>query len=157
MANYSNGISQITTSVLNSLNLEVKTFIYYIISSVVLVGCIFILPKYVGIYALMYGMGISMLVVSILNIIKINKTVGSNKTYLGIILKLAIISLPCTYLTKWIFNISEIMFPKIVAIILSGGISILSFTLLMTVFGVVDISLIKALKPQKVKKLKLKN
>ena len=49
------------------------------------------------------------------------------------------------------------MFPKIVAIILSGGISILSFTLLMSVFGVVDISLIKALKPQKVKKLKLKN
>ena len=138
------GISQITTSVLNSLNLEVKTFIYYIISSVVLVGCILILPKYVGIYALMYGMGISMLVVSILNIIKINKTVGSNKTYLGIILKLAIISLPCTYLTKWIFNISEIMFPKIVSIILSGGISILSFTLLMSVFGVVDISLIKA-------------
>lgn len=150
------GISQITTSILNSLNLEVKTFIYYIISSVVLVGCVFILPKYVGIYALMFGMGFSTLVVSILNIIKINKTIGSNKTYLAIILKLCVILLPCTYLTKWLYNVSAILFPKIIAIILAGGVSVIAFTLLMSVFGVVDVTIIKSLKPQKVKKMKVK-
>lgn len=149
------GISQITTSVLNSLNLEIKTFIYYIISSIALVACIIVLPQFVGIYALMFGMGISTFLVSVLNIVKINKTLGSNKTYLAIIIKLLIITLPSTYLTKWVYEILIIIFPNFVALILSGGVSVVAFTTLICVFGIVDVSIINTINPQKTKRQKV--
>ena len=147
------GISQITTSILNSLNQESKTFIYYIISSIALFACILILPKYVGIYALMFGLGLSMLITAILNIIKINKTINSNKTYLGIICKLVIILIPCTLLTKFIYNIIILILPNFITLIICGLISVIGYSILMVCFGIVDISFVLSLKPRNTKKL----
>ncbi len=147
------GISQITTSILNSLNQESKTFIYYIISSIALFACILILPKYVGIYALMFGLGLSMLITAILNIIKINKIINSNKTYLGIICKLVIILIPCTLLTKFIYNIIILILPNFLTLIICGLISVIAYSILMVCFGIVDISFVLSLKPHNTKKL----
>lgn len=137
------GLSQITSSILNSLNLESKTFKYYVYSCIVLIASIVILPKYVGIYALMYGMGFSTLTVAILNIIKINKTLNSNKTFLGIILKLLIITIPTQYLTKWIYNIIVLIFPKLLSLLICGFISVICFTILMAVFNIIDVAYFK--------------
>lgn len=137
------GLSQITSSILNSLNLESKTFKYYLCSCIVLLLSIVILPKYVGIYALMYGTGFSMLVVAILNIIAINRTIGLNKTYIGLLLKLIVITIPCTYLSKWIYTLICLFLPEIICLIICGIISIMAFTLLMSVFNIVDISTIR--------------
>lgn len=148
------GISQITTSILNSLNLEVKTFKYYLYSCVVLILSILVLPKYVGIYALMYGMGLSMLLIAILNIIKINKTIQNNNNYLLIIAKLILITIPTTALTKWIYNLIIFIFPKFVSLILCGGISVLMFVILMAIFNVINIEYIKNTYLKKSKKIK---
>ena len=148
------GLSQITTSILNSLNLENKTFKFYIYSCVILVLSILILPKYIGIYALMIGMGLSMFLVAILNIFTINKTLTTNKSYLGIIVKLMLICLPTTLLTNWSYNIIVLLFPKFVSLALCGIVSVIAFTVLMTLFNIIDISHIKnvySIKKNKVK------
>ena len=134
------GISQITTSILNSLNLETKTFKYYIYSCIVLLACIFLLPKYIGIYSLLFGMGLSTATIAILNIIKINKTVKTNKTYLPTLLKLTMFTLPTTLLTKWSYKIIALIFPKFISLIIVGLISVICFTVLMTTFNVIDIT-----------------
>lgn len=146
------GLSQITTSILNSLNLETKTFKYYIYSCIVLILSIIILPKYVGIYALMFGMGLSMLLVAILNIIKINKTLNTNKTYLGIIIKLIIITLPTLFLTRWSYNLIVLLLPKFVSLIICGMVSVVTFTILMAMFNIIDVTHFKS-----IYKIKIKN
>lgn len=148
------GLSQITTSILNSLNLETKTFKYYLYSCLALLLCVLILPQYIGIYALMYGTGISMLVVAILNIVKINKTIGTNKTYVGLFIKLIIITIPTLFLTKWSYTLIDLVFPRFVSLAICGVISVIAFTILMTLFNIVDISYIKSVYKCKVKKQK---
>lgn len=54
------GINNIATSILNSLGLEAKGFINYIIGAGFLVFSIIFLPKYIGILALVWGMGLCM-------------------------------------------------------------------------------------------------
>ena len=148
------GLSQITTSILNSLNLETKTFKYYIYSCVILILSIIVLPKYVGIYALMFGMGLSMLLVAILNIIKINKTLNANKTYLGIITKLIFITFPTMFLTKWIYNLIVLFLPKFVSIAITGIISVIAFTILMALFNIIDVTHFKSIYKVKIKNKK---
>lgn len=138
------GISQLSTSILNSLGLEVKTFKYYIFSSVFLLLCIYFLPKFVGIYALMYGLGINSLIVAILNIRKINSTIGSKNTYLKPIFSLIIITIPLVWLTKFCYNILAFIFPSIIALVLVCALSLVSFAILLSVTGIIDITFIKS-------------
>ena len=67
------GISQITSSLLNSLGLEIKSLVNYGVSAVLLFVCIFFLPKYIGTNALIVGMGLMSTVASILNIRMLKK------------------------------------------------------------------------------------
>lgn len=134
------GVSQITTSVLNSLNLESKTFKYYIYSCFILLGSIIFLPKHIGIYSLLFAMGSSTTLIAILNIIKINKTLNTNKTFLGILLKLTIITLPTSLLTKWSYGIIALIFPKFVSLIICGIVCVISFTILMSIFNIIDVT-----------------
>ena len=48
-------LSSITTSVLNSIGLETKTLIFYIIGAVLMLACIWVLPSLLGIYSLVVG------------------------------------------------------------------------------------------------------
>ena len=50
-------ITNISSSILNAVGLEIKSFKNYIIGSVMMLLCIWFLPKYVGINALTYAMG----------------------------------------------------------------------------------------------------
>ncbi len=137
------GLSQLTTSILNSLGLEVKTFIYYIISSVFLIGSVLLLPGYVGIYALLYGLGISSLIVSILNIIKINKTIKNNNFYLKSLLHLIMITIPMIYLAKFSYNLMSKVFTPLYSLIVISGLTFIFYVALLVVAGLIDISFIK--------------
>ena len=137
------GLSQISSSILNSLNLEKSTFKYYIYSCIVLLLSIVVLPKFVGIYALMYGTGLSMSMVAILNLFKINKTLNESKLYISLIFKLTLICIPTLLLTKWIYNILYFVFPDLICLAICGAISVAVFAILMIVFNILDIQTIK--------------
>lgn len=67
-------VTMITTSMLNSLNLEKKTLFYYLIGASFLLLSIYFLPKHLGVYSLIIGLFLSYLTTSICNLILIKNT-----------------------------------------------------------------------------------
>ncbi len=66
-------LSSVTTSVLNSIGLENKTLLYYIIGGGLMLLCIWFLPSFLGIYALLVGFTCVYGLTTILNLILLNK------------------------------------------------------------------------------------
>ena len=66
-------VSMITTSMLNSLNKEKKTLLFYLFGAAFLLACILFLTKYIGIYSLAAGMFCQFTVTAILNIVELDK------------------------------------------------------------------------------------
>lgn len=48
-------LSGITTSILNSIGLETKTLVYYVIGAIGMLLAVYFLPRFIGIYALLVG------------------------------------------------------------------------------------------------------
>lgn len=67
------GLSQISSSILNAIGLEMKSLKNYVISAGLLILSIYFLPKYLGTYALVVGYFLMSISSSILNIQMLNK------------------------------------------------------------------------------------
>lgn len=67
------GISQITSSILNAIGLELKSLKNYFVSAILLILSILILPKFIGTYALIVGYFLMSLSSSVMNIYMLNK------------------------------------------------------------------------------------
>ncbi|MBO5926851.1 MAG: oligosaccharide flippase family protein [Clostridia bacterium] len=96
-------ISMITTSMLNSLNLERKTLLYYSIGAIFLIVSIYVLPKYVGIYSLIIGLLISYIITATCNLKLLKKTCKTPPRYKIFILTSVLFLIPSSlfgYLLK---------------------------------------------------------
>ncbi len=69
-------LEQITSSMMNSLDLELKSYRNYCVTSVILFACIIFLPKYVGVSAYFIGLGASTGAQTLLHIWDISKKTG---------------------------------------------------------------------------------
>lgn len=134
------GVSQITSSILNAIGLEMKSLKNYVFSAALLIICIFFLPKYIGTYALILGYFLMSFSSSVLNILMLSKrkliSFGFIKTILIMILITLLASLPGYF----IFNLLSSHF--IVALFLSAGIVVLSTLILILVFNVADFKMV---------------
>ena len=136
------GLSAITTSILNSLGHEKFTFKYFVYSAILSILIIVFIPKYVGVHSLFISTGLGMSLIYFLNIKKINKTLNIRQASLKYLLSLALISAPCLLLSKWLYNIFELMYGTIFGLIASASITIVCFVLLLLVFNLLDINII---------------
>ncbi|MGN0961706.1 MAG: oligosaccharide flippase family protein [Christensenellales bacterium] len=137
------GISQITTSILNALNQEQKTFVYYLISSIFMIIIILITPKYLGIKAMIIGMGVSNTILAVLNLFKIKKLIGYNSQ---IILKLTyqiLLSLPVIVITKLLYNLISKFMGNFVCLAICSITCVLSYISLLFVFNILDFKQVK--------------
>ena len=75
-------ISNITTSMLNSMGLENKTLIYFIIGSIFMLGCIWFLPSVCGIYSLLIGFTFVYGLNAVLNLVLLHKNCPQKPSYL---------------------------------------------------------------------------
>ncbi len=116
-------INQITATMLNSLGMEKKTLINYVIGSVFLLLCLFFLPKYAGVYALFIGMGTCFTVISVLNLITLNGRIGFAPKFLTTILFTAIAAATSTYGASIIKSVT-------------GGLPVLLHTVIAASFAV---------------------
>ena len=87
-------ISNITTSMLNSMGKENRTLIYYIISGILMLLSIWFLPKYVGIYSLLIGFSFIYGLTSVLNLILLNKLCKEKPIYLKFLFGSTLLTLP---------------------------------------------------------------
>ncbi len=99
------GISQITSSVLNAVGLEMKSLKNYAISSVVLILCIYFLPKFIGTFALIVGYILMSAISSILNIVMLRKRKLIDFDFTKTILLMIAISLFSALLGVFIYNL----------------------------------------------------
>ena len=142
------GLAQISSSVLNAIGLEMKSLKNYALSALFLFVCIYFLPKYLGVTALIIGMAGLSIITTILNFYMLKKrNLLSPKIYSTLLIML-IISAPSALLSRFIFNILNRFVPLFFSLSISGIISVLSVGLLSMVSNVGEVRLftIKKLK-----------
>ena len=131
------GLSNITSSILNAFNLEVKSFINNILGGLALILCVVCLTASLNVYALIIGFGLCMALTTFLNILMIKK---HTKIKLGLIKPLlcSLFAGLCAMLTHFVYDLCLYVFPSIIALILASGVAISSFVLLCICFKVCD-------------------
>ena len=91
-------ISNLTTSMLNSMGLEKRTLIYFIISSVFMLISIWVLPFVMGIYALLVGFTFVFGLTTVLNLVLLNKNCREKPKYLWFLISAAALAIPTSLL-----------------------------------------------------------
>lgn len=152
-------ITQISTSVLNSIGKESKSFWIYLFSSIFLLASVYFLPSIMGTNSIIVGMGVSTIISSLLNMRIIQKSSGLNNLYLKNILYLSLLCVPVIFLTKFMYNICSSFLPLFIALAIAGLISVISYLLLLSTFNILDIKIFYQSFKQRlsVKTLKFKN
>lgn len=138
------GISQITTSILNAMNQEQKTFLYYLISSIFMIIIVIICPKFLGTKSMVVGMGLSNLILAILNLNKIHKLTGFKSNIIVKTTYFLIINLPIIFLTKLTFNIFASYVGTFVGIAIAGIVGVIGYFSLLFVFNILNFKNIKS-------------
>lgn len=138
-------LSMITTSMLNSLNLEKKTLLYYAIGSVALIACIFFLPKYMGSYSLMVGMSLSFIITSVLNLRLIDKTFIKRPRYLKHMLLCLVCAAISSVAAKLLYSLFNKLTGKILSLVFSIGLTGIISLVLYAVFSLIPQDLTKKL------------
>lgn len=149
------GISTVTTSMLNSIGLETKTLIYFIISTVFMLIAVIVLPKFMGIYSLLVGYFFVYGITSVLNLILIHKTCKEKPRYLKFLFSAMILTLPSIILGVML---EKMLLPLLGTTVTLFAVAVIlaAFTLLLYIgFGLVSIKYVKTKIPR-FKKTKLK-
>lgn len=148
------GLSNITSSILNAFNLEVKSFINNILGGVILLGVVTLGSGFLGVDSLIWGFGGCMIVTTLLNILMLKRHL---KIKLGLVKPLVLMTIfiiPTTLIAKWAYPLLMYVFPQFVTIALCAILSCGSFALLCWMFKLIDItSVLVKIKPKKHKKL----
>jgi stage V sporulation protein B len=134
------GLSQITSSILNAIGLEMKSLKNYILSSSVLILCIFFLPKYFGTFALIIGYFLMSLISAIMNVSMLMKRNLVSLGFLKTILMLLITNLISACLGIFIYNLLQ--FNLLLNIIISSIFTLGSNLLLIICFNIANVKII---------------
>lgn len=133
------GITNITSSILNALGYEVRSFLNYFIGSIGLVLAVWILPTYMGINAFAWGMGICTVVTSVLNCRMIKRKLGIKLKILSPLIKFTLISVFVTALVSFVASLLSMIISNFFVLVICGVIEVVSFILLCEVFDVFHI------------------
>lgn len=126
-------ISQITSTVLHSIQEEKKAFINYIIGTAFLLTLIFVLPKYIGIYALIVANGIFYLVTLSCNIIVLYRKKVIQLNFIRNSIYSIIFAIPSAYISRSFFELIAYQIPLIISITISAILLGIIYVLLMLV------------------------
>ncbi len=149
------GLAMLTTSILNSLGLEKKTFIYFLISTTLSLTSLVVLPPLVGMQAVVYSLGIAQIATALLNIRAIKKSLHISIPIVKPIVYQGCIALAVTILGKFLYNICILLFPNIVTLLIIATVCVIAFVLLAITFQQLDITYIKNSLQSKKSKLRV--
>ena len=132
------GLSNISSSILNAYNLEVKSFVNNIVGGVLLLGFVALLSGTLGVDALIWGFGTCMLVTTVLNIYMIKRHTSLNLGLIKPTLLMLLFIIPATLLTHFSYPLFSLAFPEFLAIALSAVLGVGCFVVLCILFKLVD-------------------
>lgn len=113
-------LSMITTTILNSMNCEVRTLIHFFIGAVVLLACILALTPKLGIYAYMVGETLDMTVTAALNLAALHRR-SKGINYLGYTLKSCAVAVAACLFGRFADNLFAAVLSPFWRILVSGG------------------------------------
>lgn len=135
-------MEQITSSIMNSLDLELKSYRNYCVTAVILFACIIFLPRVVGMNAYFIGLGASTGVQTVMHIWDIRKKTGFSVNLILPLIKGAGALVPASLLGVFLSKILAGS-PALVNIIASGGASVLAGLILCAVLGLIKLPAFK--------------
>ena len=133
------GITNITSAILNSVGLEIRSFLNYFIGSIGMIVAVLVLPGIMGINAFAWGMGVCTGITSLLNCRMIRKKIGVKVKILIPILKFIIVSVFTLAIVSFVGSLLSFCLPNFFVICLAGGLGTFCFVLLCEVFDVFHI------------------
>lgn len=132
-------LTNLTGSILNALNLEIKSFMNYLIGSIVLILGLIVLTPVLKVNAITFSYLLSMSLISLLNIRKINQfNKGFKINIISLSFKYSLIILPCSVLGHLISNILISFLGNFLSAVIGGGISIIFVVALEKLFNIYD-------------------
>lgn len=137
-------LSSITTSMLNSMGLEHKTLIYYIIGGILMLLSVYFLPKYLFVDSLLVGFFLIYGLTSLLNLILLNKNCTAKPCYLKFLIYSALFIIPSSILGLMMEKLLLPSLGVILTFILCSIIMVIFSTLLYVGFGFISVDLIKS-------------
>ena len=132
-------LTNISSSILNSMGLELKSFKNYIVGAICMLLCIWFLPKYIGIQSLIWAMGSCFTISSILNIRMIKKQI-CNFSLKKYTLKSVLIIIPCIAFTSFMSGILNNFIPLFFNLVISCSIGAITYLVLGLVFNTYKIT-----------------
>lgn len=134
------GLSNITSSILNAFNLEVKSFVNNIIGGALLLIFVVVFSGLMGVDSLILGFGVCMAVTTILNLLMLKKHTKLNFYILKPLFLMIIFIIPASLLAKWTLGVMQICMPNVIALILGACAGCGCFGMLCWIFKLVDVS-----------------
>lgn len=155
------GLTNITSAILNSMGLEIRSCINYFFGAIALFVCIWFLPALIGINAFAVGMGASTLISSLLNIIMIKRKAKIKLNLLKPFAIQLLIILPSAAITSFLASLLTNIMPDFFVLLFSCVIGGAFFILLSIIFKIMDVNYLSVFKNKfiffKNKKTKQKN
>lgn len=133
------GITNITSAVLNSVGLEVRSFVNYFIGSIGMIIAVWVLPGFMGINAFAWGMGVCTIVTAILNCALIKKKLGIKIKLLVPLLKFTIVSIFTIALVSFLAGLLGNFISNFFVLAICGSVAVVSFVLLCEVLDIFHI------------------
>ncbi len=133
------GLTNITSSVLNSFNLETKSFFSNVAGGGVLIVVLLLCAR-LGIDALIWGFGACMVVSLILNVFYLKKYTFISIDIFSPLVKMVLLALPCILLATNLSPLLWNVFPHFIAVAIVGIVSGGAFMLLCWVFKLIDLT-----------------
>jgi len=134
------GLSNITSSILNAFNLEVKSFVNNIIGGALLLIFVVAFSGIMGVDSLILGFGACMTITTMLNLIMLKKHKKLNFSLLKPLFLMILFLIPASLLAKWTYGVMLLCMPNVVALTLGACAGCGSFGLLCWIFKLVDVA-----------------
>lgn len=131
-------LTNISSSILNAVGLELKSFKNYILGAIIMLVCIWFLPKYVGINSLIWAMGGCFTTSAILNIRMLKKQVCPSLKIGKYFIKFTLITIPVIALCSFVGGLLNYVLPLFFNLAITCIIGATFFVLLCLVFNIFE-------------------
>lgn len=133
------GLTQITSSILNAIGLEIKALKNYCIGAASLIACIYFLPKYIGAMSLVVAMLSLSIISGLLGLAMLKKRKLLSANLSVTTFKLVIITIVSSLITYFTYAIVSKFITMFFATAIAGIISLVSFFALCYAMNIVTI------------------
>lgn len=134
-------LSQISTSFMNAVGMELRSLLHYVAGAALLFLSIYFLPPLMGINSLIVGMGLLFTTTSVLNIAYLGKKRLLSRKHVTTCFILAAYCVPSALVAKYGYMLLSLFCPFAVSIIFSCGISAAIFVGCCVFFHQLDVHL----------------